>query len=326
MLSRTADHLFWMSRYSERAENLARLLDVTYQMALVPQDDDAARRNWNAVITLNSLEKDFAATGRTPSAEAVLEFMVTDEGNPASIRTCLRLARENAHAVRGSMTAEMWETMNSTWIELRGKSFATIVASGVAEFFEWVKERASLFRGATFGTMLQDEAFHFIRIGVLLERADNTARLLDVKYHGLAARDAEGTARDFYQWAAVLRSLSAFEVYRKVFRDAITPTKVAELLVFNEDLPRSLHACIKGVLERLPKIANDRSAETERRIGMLHAMLRYGRIEDVLANGLHQYVEHFMDSVYDIGNGINADFLLGQNQSQNSSTSRVAGR
>jgi uncharacterized alpha-E superfamily protein len=313
MLSRTADHLFWMSRYFERAENLARLLDVTYQMALVPQDDEAARKNWNAVITLNSLEERFAATGKTPGALAVLDFMVADDSNPASIRSCLRMARENAHAVRGTLTAEMWETINSTWIELRGRSVDSIMAGGVTEYFEWVKERASLFRGATFGTMLQDEAFHFMRIGVLLERADNTARLLDVKYHGLAARDAEGSASDFYQWAAVLRALSAFETYRKVFRDSIAPGKVAELLIFNEDLPRSLHACLKGIINLLPKVANERSGETERRVGMLYAVLRYGRIEDVFATGLHPYLENFMDCIYDVGNRISTDFLLGSN-------------
>jgi uncharacterized alpha-E superfamily protein len=316
MLSRTADHLFWMARYSERAENLARLLDVTYQMSLVPQDDVAARKNWHAVITLNSLEAQFAESGGQPGAEAVLYFMVSDERNPASIYSCLRMARENAHAVRGTLTAEMWETINATWIGLRGRSFDAIMAGGVAEYFEWVKERASLFRGATFGTMLQDEAFHFNRIGVLLERADNTARLLDVKYHGLAAREAEDSASDFYQWAAVLRALSAFEVYRKVYRDAITPTRVAELLIFNEDLPRSLHACLKGMLALLPMIANQRSAETERRVGMLYAMLRYGRIEDVFATGLHPYLENFMDCMCDVGDRISGDFLLGSAQSQ----------
>ena len=260
MLSRTADHLFWMARYSERAENLARLLDVTWQLSLVPQDRQEERQNWNAVIVLNSLEIAFAKRFKVPDAQSVLHFMVRDESNPSSIYSCLRAARENAHAVRGTLTAEMWETINATWIEVRDKPFETLSQEGIAEFFSWVKERASLLRGATFGTLLQDEAFHFIRLGSLLERADNTARILDVKYHGVAPRSGEVALTDFYQWGALLRSVSAFEVYRKVYRDAITPARVAELLILREDLPRSLHSCLKGVTAILPKVANARSS------------------------------------------------------------------
>ena len=205
MLSRTADHLFWMSRYIERAENLARLLDVTWQMSLVPQSLEAANQNWNAIIALNSLEEEFAAQYPTVNAENVLRFMVSDTGNHGSIHSCLRLARENAHAVRGTVTSEMWETMNATWLEAREKSFEQIFNAGIGEFFDWVKMRSSLSRGVTIGTLLQDEAFHFIRLGTLLERADNTARILDVKYHVLRPQGDEGAKqrmRDFVEGRA----------------------------------------------------------------------------------------------------------------------------
>ena len=168
MLSRTAYHLFWMSRYIERAESLARLLDVTWQMSLVPQSLEAAIQNWNAIIALNSLEEKFADRYSAVNAENVLRFMVSDTGNHASILSCLRLTRENAHAVRGTITSEMWETMNSTWLEAREKSFEQIANAGVGEFFDWVKMRSSLSRGTTLGTLLQDEAYHFIRLGTLL--------------------------------------------------------------------------------------------------------------------------------------------------------------
>ena len=311
MLSRTADHLFWMARYSERAENLARLLDVTWQLSLVPQDRHEERQNWNAVIVLNSLEIAFAKRFKVPDAQSVLHFMVRDESNPSSIYSCLRAARENAHAVRGTLTAEMWETINATWIEVRDKPFETLSQEGIAEFFSWVKERASLLRGATFGTLLQDEAFHFIRLGSLLERADNTARILDVKYHGVAPRSGEVALTDFYQWGALLRSVSAFEVYRKVYRDAITPARVAELLILREDLPRSLHSCLKGVTAILPKVANARSSETLRRAGLLYSSLHYARMDDIFSQGLHAYLTGFMDSIYDLGNRISEDFLVG---------------
>lgn len=309
MLSRTADHLFWMSRYTERAENLARLLDVTWQMSFLPQSLEAANQNWNAMLALNSLEDAFAAKyGHLVNAENVLRFMISDQDNPASIHACLRSARENAHAVRGTVTTEMWETLNATWLELRPQTYEQITAGGVAEFFEWVKMRSSLTRGVTVGTLLQDEAFNFIRLGTLLERADNTARILDVKYHVLRPHGDE-EATDFYQWGALLRSVSAFEVYRKSYRDVITPARVAELLILRDNMPRSLLFCMSGVLKNLQLIANSHSDETLRRAGLLHAQLRYGRVEDILAQGLHPFLTDFMDRIYDLGNGISQDFL-----------------
>ncbi len=309
MLARTADHLFWMSRYTERAENLARLLDVTWQMSLVPQSLAASNQNWQAVIALNSLEDAYNAKYAAVNAENVLRFMISDADNHASIYSCLRLARENAHAVRGTVTAEMWETLNATWLEAREKSFEQIVNAGIGEYFEWVKMRSSLTRGTTLGTLLQDEAYHFIRLGTLLERADNTARILDVKYHVLRPQGDEG-ATDFYQWGALLRSVSAFEVYRKVYRDVITPERVTELLILRDDMPRSLHFCMNGVIKALDMVANRQSSETLRQVGLLHAQLHYGRVEDILAYGLHEWLSDFMDRIYMLGSGISKDFLV----------------
>jgi uncharacterized alpha-E superfamily protein len=309
MLSRTADHLFWMSRYIERAENLARLLDVTWQMSLVPQSEEAANQSWNAIIALNSLEEAFAKKYATVNGENVLKFMVSDADNYSSIHSCLRLARENAHAVRGTLTTEMWETLNYTWLEARDRNFEQILNAGIGDYFEWVKMRSSLSRGTTLGTLLQDEAYHFIRLGTLLERADNTARILDVKYHVLRPHGDEG-ATDFYEWGALLRSVSAFEVYRKVYRDVITPDRVAELLILNKDMPRSLHFCMNGVIKNLDLIANRQSGETARQAGLLHAQLHYGRIEDILAHGLHEWLTDFMDRIYLLGDGISHDFLV----------------
>jgi len=309
MLSRTADHLFWMSRYIERAENLARLLDVTWQMSMVPQALDTINQSWAAIIALNSLEEAYAKKYSTVNGENVLKFMVSDPDNFASIHSCLRMARENAHAVRGTLTTEMWETLNATWLEAREKTFDQLFNAGIGDYFEWVKMRSSLSRGTTLGTLLQDEAYHFIRLGTLLERADNTARILDVKYHVLRPHDDEG-ATDFYEWGALLRSVSAFEVYRKVYRDVITPERVAELLIFNKDMPRSLQFCLNSVSKNLDLIANSNSGETQRQAGMLNSQLRYGRIEDILEQGLHAWLSDFMDRIYLLGNGISKDFLV----------------
>ncbi|WP_291991434.1 alpha-E domain-containing protein [Candidatus Accumulibacter sp. ACC007] len=308
MLSRTADHLYWLARCTERAENMARLLDASYQMSMVPQPLAVQNETWRAILALNSQEEAFAQAYDAVNAENVLRFTVVDAANPSSIYSCLRAARENAHAVRGTLTAEVWETVNATWIELRQQDVDQILARGVSEFFDWVKLRSALTRGVTFGTMLRDDAVHFIRLGGLLERGDNTARILDMQYHIL--RNGDEGASDFYRWGALLRSLSAFQVYRKVYRDAITPARVAELLILRKDLPRSLHSCADGIARMLPLIANSASAETQRKAGLLHAKLHFARIDDVLAGGLHEYLTDFMDCIYEIGAGISHDFLL----------------
>ncbi|EGK71439.1 hypothetical protein METUNv1_02833 [Methyloversatilis universalis FAM5] len=307
MLSRTADHLYWMARYIERAENIARMLDVNYRMSMVPEGD----AGWGATLSINGLEQAFRAKHDEATAEAVLNFMVFDGDNPSSILSCLRMARENAHAVRGTITSEMWETTNDTWLRMRDYPRWKLAGSEIGEFFEWVKFRSHLSRGVTLGTMLRDEAFHFIRLGTFLERADATARFIDVKYHmlvdGKAPPDA---AADYYQWSALLRSVSAFEVYRKVYRDLITPVKVTELLILNEQMPRSLRTSMVEVYENLQAVSNYRSKETQRRAGELQASLKFGRIEDVFARGLHEYLTQFIVRVNELGNRISNDFLV----------------
>src|SRR5918993_4637278 len=185
MLSRTADHLFWMARYMERAENTARMLDVNYQMSLLPQTDDAAERGWRGLLSINEISGDFAKRHGAVTARSVIDYMVSDADNGSSIRSCLMAARENARAVRGTLTTEVWETQNQTWLEFQRLVATDAFERSPGEAFEWVKFRSHLSRGVTVGTMLQDEAFHFLRIGSFLERADNTARLLDVKFHAV---------------------------------------------------------------------------------------------------------------------------------------------
>jgi uncharacterized alpha-E superfamily protein len=178
------------------------------------------------------------------------------------------------------------------------------------EFFEWVKHRSHLSRGVTIGTMLKDEAFYFIRLGTFLERADNTARLLDIKFHQTDRELLSATDMDFYHWAAVLRSVSAFETYRKAYRDVITPERVAELLILRGDMPRSLIACMSEVVNNLAQVRNDVSSETERFAGRLHADLKFNCMEDILSRGLHDYLTEFLEQVYELGNRVSRDFLL----------------
>ncbi|MEY4416793.1 MAG: hypothetical protein RIQ53_4086 [Pseudomonadota bacterium] len=316
MLSRTADHLFWMSRYMERAENTARMLDVHYQTALLTQSDDRADGGWAGVLGISELTWSFHQKHEVADMRNVLHFMVRDTGNPSSIASCLQAARENARAVRGTLTTELWETTNATWLEFNQLMRSGAFERDPATVFEWVKFRSHLSRGVTVGTMLMDEALHFIRIGTFLERGDNTARLLDVKFHALAGDyfGAWGTDDapevDFYHWSALLRSVSAFEIYRKVYRNVIRPDKVAELLILRPDMPRSLAACMNEVVVNVEAVANAQSGETGRRAGRLRADLQFGRIDEILATGLHAYLTQYLDRINDIGAGISRDFLV----------------
>jgi uncharacterized alpha-E superfamily protein len=316
MLSRTADHLFWMARYIERAENTARMLDVNYQTSLLPQSADEAERGWRGVLGISELMPAFTARYDNFNAGHVMAFMVRDEDNPSSIVTCLRAARENARAVRGTLTTEVWETTNQTWLEFNRELRRGAFERDPSAFFEWVKFRSHLSRGVTVGTMLQDESQNFLRIGTFLERADNTARLLDVKFHALAG-DYFGQTNggseqevDFYHWSSLLRSVSGFEIYRKVYRNVIQPEKVAELLILRPNMPRSLAACMESLVTNLAYIANEQSGETLRCAGRLRAELQYGRIDEILATGLHAYLTQFLDRVNDLGMRISRDFLV----------------
>jgi uncharacterized alpha-E superfamily protein len=313
MLSRTADHLFWMARYTERAENTARMLDVNVQTSMLPQSDEESAQGWRALLGISELQSAFNRKYQSLEGREVIDFMVRDPDNSSSIVACLTAARENARAVRGTLTTEVWETQNQTWLDMQRRVQSDLLDTDPSKFFEWVKYRSHLSRGVTLGTMLHDEAVNFIRLGTFLERADNTARILDVKYHGGAKESGNGegmSQRDFYYWAAMLRSVSGFEIYRKVYRDVITPARIAELLILRGDMPRSLLACMDEVVQNLHEVRNDVSADTERFAGRLRAELQFGKIDDILAEGLHDTLTRFLSDIYELGNRVSRDFLV----------------
>lgn len=310
MLSRVASNLYWMNRYVERAENTARVLDVAWRMSLLLKEPRLQGQEWSAPLAITGSLDTFPGGPDTVSSRAVLAYMALDPANPSSIYSCARQARENARSVRGAITSEMWEVVNSTWLELQQMDERRLQSRGVSPFFDWVKERSHLFRGVTFGTLLRDEAYWFSRLGTHLERADSTARILDVKYHVLLpSLDAVGGAVDYYQWSAVLRSVSAFESYRKVYRDIITPRRLAELMILDQDMPRSLHFCLMQSCDTLDRVRNDRSDECLRQAGLLLSQLRYGRVGDIFAEGLHEYLTGFLEATQRLSDEVDRAFF-----------------
>jgi uncharacterized alpha-E superfamily protein len=309
MLSRTAENLYWTGRYMERAENMARILDVSHRIALQRPGSASSDADWRAVLDILGHWPRFLEKHEEPTAAAVTTFFTLDPDNPSSIYSSVRGARENARALRVAISTEMWETLNTTWFGLRDLDGAGLERRGLREFCDWVKERSHLFRGVSHGTMLHDDAFHFLRLGTFLERADNTARLLDTKYHLLQSADA-GPAVVFYEWGAVLRAVSAFRAYHQLYHDVISPSRVAELLIIRREMPRSLRFCANEVSTHLDHLSKGRDLEAQRLAGELNARLRFARIDRILDTGLRKFLEEVIDCLSALGNQLSKDFLM----------------
>ncbi len=302
MLSRTADHLYWLSRHMERAENIARFLDVANRLSLSGGDKTAI---WLPVLTIAG----GAAAGLDDSSPVgVINWSVLDAGNSSSIHSCLRAARENAHAVRSVIPNELWETINATWLEARTIGGPRLREWGLEGFLDWVKERSHSYRGVTYGTMVRDESFHFLRLGTFLERADNTARLLGVRAEGVTAASTGADAHDVLHWGAVLRSVGAFRAFRSLFEGEVSPVSAANMLIMMPEMPRSLHACLDMVTRTLDTLSGQ--SECARLAGAAHANLHWGRLDNLLASGLDRFVAEFLASNNALGEQIHTDFML----------------
>jgi uncharacterized alpha-E superfamily protein len=311
MLSRTAENLFWMARYVERAENVARMLDVALRMALLPSAAGNEHLHWKPVLAISPGTGKFQERYAALTPENVIRYVALDSDNETSIWSLIRAARENARAQRGAISNEAWESLNGTWLAIQEMGLKDLQRGGYRDFFDWVKERSHLFRGVVFGTMLHDDAFRFIRLGTFIERANNTARILDVKYHVLLPATEEiGGYVDYYQWGALLRSVGAFRSYRKIYRDTILPWRVAELLVLRRDMPRSLHHCYENLIGTLDDLAGENDLESRRQAGETYARLRYGRIDKIFGGGLHEFLTGFIRDNLDVGAQIQEDFLM----------------
>lgn len=309
LLSRTADNLYWLGRYMERAENTARLLDVTYRMSQMPDTSLEPNAEWIAALDVVGQRKAFDKRFKRLTPAKAIAFLTIDDKNRSSIRNTIRAARENARAERNSIPTEVFESLNATWLGIKAMNSTSLSEQGYRDFFDWVKDRVHSLRGLTYGVMLQNEAFQFHRLGTFVERGDNTARLVDVNYTLLSAHDRRDKIEDYYRWGALLRSLSAFKSYRMVYHDAVRPMKVVELLLLNADFPRSIHFCTQSVAETLEGLAPDtRSATLSKR---LLQQFSKTSIEKVIGTkSLHTVLDEFSDSSAALSNQITKDFLL----------------
>lgn len=311
MLSRTAADLYWMSRYLERAENMARMLDVSHSLSLMPQGGrgDGLEELAMPLLITGTLDAYLERHGEL-DGERILHFFALDADNPASLYSCLRAARTNAHAVRGRITADIWENINATWLEMRHIADQAPANFSASNFCEWVKERSHLFRGATEGTIMRGNAYRFIRLGTFIERADNTLRLLDTRNQLMGDEPpCELTARDYYQWSALLRALSAYEAHAALYRGSPRLAQVAELLLLRAEVPRSLRTCIATLSQILAEIPGTNGRPAQRMAAELEARLRYTGIEEVLEEGLQAWIHDYILLVRQLANAIHSAYL-----------------
>lgn len=311
MLSRVADAIYWLNRYVERAENIARFIDVNLKLIL--DSATGIEQQWEPLITITGDLPKFQEKYGKATAESVIQFLTFDSEYPNSILSCLRSARENARSIREIISSEMWEQVNSFYFMVQD-AYQQQETFKAEDFFAEIKMASHLFAGVTDATMSHNEGWHFGRIGRFLERADKTARILDVKYFLLlpSIKDV-GSTLDELQWIALLRSASAYEMYRKRGEHRITPFGIADFLILDREFPRSIRFCITHGERSLKEITGIRSGSwtnsAERSLGRLRSELDYVTTEDIIKNGLHEYLTHLLQQIYGVGNNIFETFF-----------------
>ena len=313
MLSRTADNLYWLARYVERAEYIARILDTTQRLTALPLAYVGTTNEWESAVATAGCASAFFDTYDEANEETVMEFLAFSTVNPSSIRNCFESARLNARAVRTALTIEMWDSINSAWLELRKWGNGPPSREEFARFLRWVMGTSLSFDGSAYRTMLRNDAYWFSRLGVYIERADNTARILDVKYHLLLpAQEQVGGPLDYFQWASILRSVSALTSYHWVYRQAVKPWLVADLLMLRDEMPRSLANCYENLVQNLDRIAKAYGLQgpAQRHARAVRARLENSKIEEIFQNGLHEFIDDFVEDNNRLGSALAQQYLL----------------
>ncbi len=315
MLSRTAENIYWSSRYLERADFQARILDACIRLSALPANYAGRGSAWDGAIASTGGIQLFRTLYDRVDERTVRDFIAFNTANPSSISNCLTTARNNARAVRTALTSEMWEVINDAWLELKEGTGRDMDRDAFSRFISWVKNVAQSFEGAAHRTMLRNDAYYFTRIGGSIERADNTARILDVKYHLLLPpSEAVGGGLDYFQWSAILREVSALTAYHWVYRESIKPWLVADLLILNRQMPRSLTSCYE-VLTQYLDLLEDRYGQSGAAQPVARetlAELRGQQIERLFQEGLHEFITAFIGRNNKLGDSIAQEYLITQ--------------
>ncbi|MGN6538528.1 MAG: alpha-E domain-containing protein [Mesorhizobium sp.] len=309
LLGRNANGLYWMNRYIERAENMARLVDAGLRMALTRTQ--GAAEEWASVVISAGSDVAYGQKYQEHSAANVSDFLLRDTSNPSSVMASIETARFNARMVRTALTRETWESINEAWMALKRMLAEPIDERDLPTVLDAIKRETALIRGAFYGTMLRNEIFDFSQLGTYVERADNTARILDVKYYVLLPSISwVGSTLDNYQWESILRSVSAHRSYRWVYEAEYKPTNIADYLILNARMPRSLTFCYRFVIEHLDFLARDYSTRhaCHDTAECIHKMLKVGSIKDIFDAGLHEFLASFIRENTRLGDQIALDY------------------
>jgi len=313
MLSRTADNLYWLARYVERAEYIARILDTTLRLTALPLAYVGSTNEWESAVATAGCAGAFSEHYEEANEDTVTEFLAFSSANPSSIRNCFEAARLNARAVRTALTSEMWDAINGAWLELKRWGNGPRSREEFARYLRWVLGSSLRFDGSAYRTMLRNDAYWFSRLGVYMERADNTARILDVKYHLLLPADEKvGGPLDYYQWTSILRSVSALTAYHWVYRENVKPWLVADLLMLRDEMPRSLASCYENLVQNLDRIATayGRQGPAQRQARTVRARLENSKIDQIFQNGLHEFIDAFVEDNNRLGTAVSQQYLL----------------
>lgn len=313
MLGRTANGLYWMFRYIERAENIARLVDAGMRMSLTRTG--AAEDDWDGVLQSAGVRETYDAGHAKLTGADAIDFLLRDRNNPSSVMSCIDSGRNNARMVRTALTRETWEATNECWIELKALLGKRLKAAEMPEIIDAIKRRCGLIRGAFHGSMLRNELYNFARIGTFIERADNTARILDVKYYVLLPSvSAVGSSLDNVQWESILRSVSAHRSYSWVYEAEYKPSNIADFLILNGQMPRSLAYCYEKIVSNLGYLARQ---DGERLVAhdtgdSIRKMLQTLAVKDIMNNGLHEFLEDFVWRNNQLGQEISDGYRFNQ--------------
>ncbi len=314
MLGRTAASLFWMSRQIERAENMARLAEAGFRISLTPDTGDGHREEWRSTLTSAGVVDRFIEKYGDDAFDKALSFILFDNDNQSSVRACLRSARTNARFVRSKITRDMWEALNSTWLAYEAIKPDEITPARLPDLLDWIRQRAALFRGTLLGTILRDDGYYFSQFGAFVERADNTARILDVKYFILLpSNQMIGGEIDTYQWETILRSVSAHRAYRHVFHETYRPWHVAEFLILHAEMPRSLRFCydwLQIAADGLSTLYGVRPQSGEF-VAETRDMLKAIDMKSIFQSGLHEFLTDFISRNIRLTEALSADYNFG---------------